>query len=388
MKKVFQDFCNARLYYWNLGLETWNSMYEDYLQNKGDRPSEYLVRNHLVKNRQDWEKLLPSRVLRYAIADLSEAWKHFLNKDTKDWRKPNFHSKKKLRRLGFKLENIKLVDANRLFLTKPRGFKGDWYPIKYRGSKNIKISSDIIGDVSFFIEDSKYYAAFTYECNIKKTKSLTNIEDGIDLNVSRFTDIDGNFQVLTKDMQSKLSKISFYQKCLCKKRIKNREWQSSKSYEKTRIKLNRLYVKVANTQKDLVKKYVNDKLKRYSSITIEDLNVKAMKMGIASKGLHRSLFGFFKEWINYKANEFECELIIADKFYPSTQRCSCCGHIKTGVDKITLHGNKKHGTKHNEYICYECGFKVDRDVNAVRNLISFKHIDWSTVGTQNGNILR
>lgn len=53
-----------------------------------------------------------------------------------------------------------------------------------------------------------------------------------------------------------------------------------------------------------------------------------------------------------------------------TQRCSACGFIKTGDDKITLSGNQKHGTHHNEYICYHCGYKDDRDHNAVLNLLA------------------
>ena len=44
--------------------------------------------------------------------------------------------------------------------------------------------------------------------------------------------------------------------------------------------------------------------------------------------------------------------------------------VKKADDKITLSGNKKHGTKHNEYICYKCNFACDRDVNAVMNLLT------------------
>ncbi|WP_270336012.1 zinc ribbon domain-containing protein, partial [Ligilactobacillus agilis] len=55
---------------------------------------------------------------------------------------------------------------------------------------------------------------------------------------------------------------------------------------------------------------------------------------------------------------------------PSTQRCSQCGHVKTGTDKVGLDGNKKHKTKHSEYICYDCGAVMDRDENAVRNLLA------------------
>uniref|UniRef100_UPI0012DCD036 zinc ribbon domain-containing protein n=1 Tax=Ligilactobacillus hayakitensis TaxID=396716 RepID=UPI0012DCD036 len=47
-----------------------------------------------------------------------------------------------------------------------------------------------------------------------------------------------------------------------------------------------------------------------------------------------------------------------------------CGYIKTNEDKITLYGNEKHGTKHNEYVCYECGVIMDRDMNAVKNLLT------------------
>ena len=83
-----------------------------------------------------------------------------------------------------------------------------------------------------------------------------------------------------------------------------------------------------------------------------------------------SLFGQFRQMMEYKSQKFGKTLIIADRFYPSTQRCSSCGFVKTGDDKITLNGNIKHGTRHNEYICYRCGYKDDRDHNAVLNLLA------------------
>ena len=91
---------------------------------------------------------------------------------------------------------------------------------------------------------------------------------------------------------------------------------------------------------------------------------------VASKGLQRSLFGYFRQVLTYKAGWYDKEVVLADKYYPSTQRCSDCGHIKTGDEKISLDGNQKHKTKHNEYICYECGAIMDRDENAVANLLA------------------
>ena len=74
--------------------------------------------------------------------------------------------------------------------------------------------------------------------------------------------------------------------------------------------------------------------------------------------------------MEYTAKKFNKQLIIADRYYPSTQRCSHCEHVKKGDDKITLTGNATHGTAHNEYVCYECGYKADRDRNAVMNLLA------------------
>ena len=90
---------------------------------------------------------------------------------------------------------------------------------------------------------------------------------------------------------------------------------------------------------------------------------------VASKGLQRAQFGYFRQCLAYKCDWYGKNLILADRFYPSTQRCSECGNVKTGEDKITLSGNTKHHTKHNEYICYSCGSILDRDENAVQNLV-------------------
>nr|WP_220022822.1 zinc ribbon domain-containing protein [Lactobacillus helveticus] len=94
---------------------------------------------------------------------------------------------------------------------------------------------------------------------------------------------------------------------------------------------------------------------------------------VASKGMHRSMFGLFRQLLAYKCAWYDKELILANKLYPSTQRCAVCGMVKRSDEKVTLKGNKKHGTKHNEYVCYNSncpnyGKVVDRDENAMKNL--------------------
>ncbi|MGN1279844.1 MAG: RNA-guided endonuclease InsQ/TnpB family protein, partial [Limosilactobacillus sp.] len=138
----------------------------------------------------------------------------------------------------------------------------------------------------------------------------------------------------------------------------------------TKAKLQRDYRRVANIQHDLVQKFTTQLVEQNDAIVIENLAVKQMQMShVASKGLHRSMFGYFKQVLAYKCDWYGRKLILANQYYPSTQRCSQCGYVKNGENKITLQGNSKHRTKHNEYVCYRCGAVMDRDENAVQNLL-------------------
>ena len=108
MTKVLDDLCNYRRYCWNQGLELWNELYdrriemvpanlrkksqlaikdktiifseeEQGLLNSYPTPSNRVVRDLLVKDKEDWQYLLSSRVLQLAVKDLSIAWSTFFD---------------------------------------------------------------------------------------------------------------------------------------------------------------------------------------------------------------------------------------------------------------------------------------------------------------------
>ncbi|PWT37248.1 transposase, partial [Limosilactobacillus reuteri] len=96
---------------------------------------------------------------------------------------------------------------------------------------------------------------------------------------------------------------------------------------KTRAKLQRDYRKVTNIQRDIIQKFTTRLVSENDKIVIEDLVVKNMQMShVASKGLQRSLFGYFRQVLTYKCEWYGKELILANQHYPSTQRCSQCGY--------------------------------------------------------------
>ena len=94
-----------------------------------------------------------------------------------------------------------------------------------------------------------------------------------------------------------------------------------------------------------------------SYITIEDLNISGMmKNRYLSKAVASQKFYEFRTKLKVKCGDNGIELRLVDRFYPSSKRCHCCGHIKEELklsDRI--------------YKC-ECGYVEDRDYNASLNL--------------------
>ncbi len=368
IQKHLDALCDYRRYCWNKGLETWQLMYEAHTLNKKDNPSpnERRVRDELVANKADWQYDLSARCLQLAIKDLANAWKNFFDKAQPDWGIPSFKSKKSPRQ-GFKTDRAKIVNG-KLRLDRPRSIsKEDWFDLK--SYEVLKMSE--VKVVSIFKEKVAYYAALPYEEEIS-SKAKNHQKTAVDVNVGHFNYTDGKINVLPAKLQKLYKRIKHYQRMLARKREVNGKLATkSNNYFAVRTKLQRDYRKVANIQNDLLQQFTTKLVDNYDQIVIEDLAVKQMMMThVASKGMQRSLFSRFRQILTYKCDWYGKELILADKTYPSTQRCAACGYVKKGEEKITLQGNKKHGTKHNEYICYECGYKNDRDKNAVLNLLA------------------
>lgn len=399
MLVILDNLCDYRRYCWNQALEVWLSLYrqrqehlpsdlrlkvkrsvkdksisftvdEEALLIQYPAPTQYTVSGILTKQKQEWQYQLPSRVSYKAIDDLAKAWSAFFDNrrlKTKKRKvgKPSFRSKKNPKQ-GFKTDRARIING-KLVLDKSRVYKGNWYGISFKG---YDLPDGKIKHCSITKVNNKYYASLVIDTPIEPLPKVNKIT-AIDANVNHFDYTDGSFVVCPKQLDALYAQIKHYQRMLARKRkVNGKKATQSNQYFEVRTKLQKYYKRVTNIQNDLLHKFTTDIYHEYDTVVIEDLNVNAMQMSKKAKNLHRSLFGRFRFQMEYKAEKFDKELILADRYYPSTQRCSNCGHVKTGDDKIGLNGNKKHGTKHNEYICYECGFEADRDKNAVMNLLA------------------
>ena len=125
--------------------------------------------------------------------------------------------------------------------------------------------------------------------------------------------------------------------------------------EKLLLKLNH---RLTNIRQNHLHQITSEIIKRKPSfIVLEDLNVSGMmKNKHLSKAVQQQGFYEFKRQIEYKAKWHNIPAVIADRFFPSSKLCSCCGAIKKDLrlsDRI--------------YEC-ECGNRIDRDYQASLNL--------------------
>ena len=159
----------------------------------------------------------------------------------------------------------------------------------------------------------------------------------------------------------------------CKRRLQrsvSRKYEHNKkggSYCKTNniVKKEKLLLKVnhrlANIRKDYLNQTTSEIVNRKPRfICIEDLNVSGMiKNRHLSKAVQNQGFFEFRKQLEYKCNDRGIQLIVADRFYPSSKRCSCCGKIK-----------KDLRLSDRTYKC-ECGNVIDRDFQASINFKAY-----------------
>ena len=148
----------------------------------------------------------------------------------------------------------------------------------------------------------------------------------------------------------------------------HRRKKGSKNRHKSQINVAKVHQRAANVRKDWWHKRTTNQCRENQTVVIEDLGMAFMlKNRRLSRAASDVALGMFRPMLLYKAPIYGSEIIVADRHFPSTQRCSRCGHIKTGDDKIGL------GVA--EYVCEKCGYREDRDKNAALNLEQYPRLE-------------
>nr|WP_245328740.1 transposase [Lactobacillus colini] len=315
------------------------------------------IRNEIVAEKNNSDYLFPAHLIGLTMQDLGQSYKAFFDKKRPEAKKPKYKNLTSL--TGSYKDDQASIKQGKLHLTSGANEKEAYGDIRMAE----KLPDQKLKTITVIKKDDNYYVAIAQEKTLLHLMK-TGQNDAVDVNTREYVSTGYRLTVLPKRLEFLYKRIKHYQRMLAKKRIVNgtKKARQSKNYQIIQEHLRRDHRKVTNIQHDLMQKYTTYLVKYHDAITIEDLNVKKMLMShVASKGMHRAMAGYFRRTLEYKCQEYGRRLIIADKLFPSTQMCPKCGLIKTGDEKISLSGNKKHKTAHNEFICYGCGYKADRD---------------------------
>ncbi len=320
---------------YNWGLSLWNQAYKN-----GYKPNARKLRevftNH-TKPLYPWMKNLSSRVYQYAFINLGEAFKRFFQGLGKH---PKF--KKKGRSDSFTIDNCgKPIELNGWNHKLPFiGLVKTYEPIEAT-TKKITISR-LAGD---------WYLSCSWEFTPTPTPKTTEVV-GVDLGIKTLATLsDGKVFESVKSYRKFEAKLSRQQY------INRNKIIGSANCKKAQLKIAKLHTKIANIRKDALHKLTTYLAKNHGRVVIEDLNVRGM---LANHKLAKSIadqgFYEFRRQLEYKTLAYGSELVVVDRFFPSSKTCSNCGHVQDMPLNVRT------------YDCPDCGISIDRDLNASINL--------------------
>lgn len=366
LTKLFQYVGCARFAYnWAIARERENYKQGNKFLSDNDLRKEFTQ----LKKREDykWLNHVSNNVPKQAIKDACNAYKQFFKRQCGY---PKFKNKKRSTQSFFQ-------DTNKIQFTNTH-VKVEGFAVSKKRNKQ-RLNWIKLCEKGRIPPNAKYLnPRFTYDglhwyvsvrIEIPDSTTIpTNEGIGIDLGIKDLAVCSDGYTYKNINKTHKVRKIEKRQRRL--QRSVSRRYEKNKKGErccKTRnlIKRQKELLKVTkrltNIRHNHLHQTTSDIIKRKPSfICIEDLNVSGMmknrhlSKAVQQQGLHE-----FRRQLQYKAERNNIPVIIADRFFPSSKLCSCCGHVKTDLklsDRI--------------YKCI-CGNTIDRDVQASLNLKAY-----------------
>lgn len=307
-----------------------------------------------LKKELEWLKEPDKFSLQSSLKNLDESYKRFFKGLGNFPKFKSKNNKKDFYTTSFTNNNIEIFE-NRIKLPKLG-------KVKYRDNSVIK--GKILNVTISKTKTGEYFASVTYEKEekpLEKTGSFIGIDLGLkDFCIFSNGEKKSNPKYYTS-LQDKLireqRKLSRMQRLALDK---NRKLEDCKNYQKQRLKVARVHERIANKRNDFIQQLTSDIVKNHDIICLENLNVKGM---LKNKKLAKSIsdvswYEFIRQ-LTYKAKWYGKDVIILDRWFPSSRTCHICGYKKKDLQ-----------LKDRSWICPICKTIHDRDINAAINILN------------------
>jgi putative transposase len=201
----------------------------------------------------------------------------------------------------------------------------------------------------------RWFVSVTVEEETPDTEPINGQAVGVDLGVKTLATLsDGTVFANPRVLGRRLRRLRQLHRSLSRKK------KGSKNREKAKMRLARMYLRVFNIRQDTLHKLTTYLAKSHSRVVIEDLCVSGMmKSHRLARAIQDVGFYEFRRQLEYKCQWYGSQLSIAPRTFSSSKLCSECGHWK-----------RELSLAEREYVCEQCGLKIDRDLNAALNLVA------------------
>jgi putative transposase len=343
----FARACGTARFAYNWALAEWKREYE-----AGGKPSEIGLRKKLnvIKATEfPWMLEVSKTAPQQAIKNLGTAFQHFFRR-VKMGQKPGYPTfKRKGVRDSFRADNGPLDSASHAVVVEGRTVKLPRCGV-VRMRESLRFDGRVLSAIVSRAADGWYVALLvdTADCLMRQADHGVV---GVDLGVATLATLSTGVTVPAlkphRAVHKRLVRLS---------RSLSRKQKGSRNRAKAKIKLARLHQRIGNVRKDALHKLTTMLATEFTTIGIEDLNVAGM---LRNRCLARSIadsgFAEFRRQLEYKATMTGAKVFVADRFFPSSKTCSDCG---------TVHDMPLSSRR---MVC-ECGYDMDRDINAAINL--------------------
>lgn len=368
---MFKSAGIARFSY-NWGLAFLNNYYKE--NNRSLSINE--LRKEFTKLRNDieysWLKEVSSEIPQQALKDLGESFKKFFRKESAY---PKFKKKGKCETSFFHLNNKFVVGNNKIKLEKIGYVKmkdEGRLPVGNYKKDKIKVLNPRIKHNGKF-----WYLSLALEVEDKTKEELINVSVGVDLGIKDLaivSNIDKPFKNINKSKEVKRlnKKLKKLQRQVSRKYDmlkseiyfkKGEKLTKTQNIIKLENKIKLVHKRIADIRLNYIHQTTNTIVKtKPCRVVVEDLNVRGlMKNKYLSKAISEQCLNKFITILEYKCKWNGIEFVKADRFFPSSKMCSCCGTIKKDLK-----------LKDRTYICPKCNLVIDRDKNASINLANYQ----------------
>ena len=279
-------------------------------------------------------------VLQQSLRNLDTAFANFFQKRAKY---PSFKSKHGPQSARYTTSGFR-IKAGELWLAKMSA------PLDMRWSRRVKGE---VSSVTVSKDAAGRYFASLLSTEEVETLPVVSKEIGIDLGLkSALITSDGRAHPNPKFYAKAQERLTRAQRSLSRKK------KGSKNRAKARVKVARIHAKVADSRRDWSHKLTTQLIRENQVVSAESLAVKNLVRNRSlAKAIHDVGWSEIVRQLDYKAKWYGRTFVQIDRFYPSSKRCSSCGHTLAALPLATR-----------AWQCPECGAQHDRDINAAINI--------------------